>query len=54
MAIPRGYANSKREQYAEPGCKVIWRGCTKASNYAEAYEEALEKRVRLYKRLSSD
>lgn len=56
MAIPRGYANSKREQYAEPVCKVIWGGCTKASNCAEACEQALdlEKSGRLYKRMSTD
>ena len=56
MGIPGGYANSKQEQYAEPGCKVIWGGCKKASNCAEACEQALdlEKRDRLYKRMSSD
>lgn len=55
-AIPRGYANSKREQYAEPGRKVIRGGCTKASNCAEACEQALdlEESSRLYKRMSTD
>lgn len=54
MAMPRGFANSKSEQYAEPGRPAICRGCTKACNYAEAYDEALEERGRLYKRMSSD